>query len=88
MVNSDTNIHHNVVNADTFNDDIHVFSFFPFVNIALLNEAGNLVVLSVDKQSNRTKFGFNAVIEFVVFWVLFALTSINDIRALTLLVPS
>ncbi len=36
-----------------FNEDIHVILYEPFVYKAPLKTAGNLVVLSVDVQSNR-----------------------------------
>ena len=42
----------NVVNPDIYNDDIKVVLYTPSVNKAPLKTAGNLVVLSVDVQSN------------------------------------
>ena len=42
----------NVVLPETVNVDIHVISYIPFVYKAPLKTAGNLVVLSVDVQSN------------------------------------
>ena len=77
----------NVVNPDIFNDDTHVILYVAFVNIAPLNTAGNLVVPSVDVQSNRPD-GFNTRIEFVAFCVNFALSPINKTRELSLFVPN
>ncbi len=42
-----------ITNLPPFNEDIHVILYIPSVYKAPLKTAGNLVVLSVDAQSNR-----------------------------------
>ena len=78
----------NVVVPDTYNVDLNETLKVPSVNIAPLNDAGNLVVLSVDIQSNLPKFGCNAIMGFVAFCANFVLSPINNTRELTLLIPS
>ncbi len=59
----------NVVLPEKFNEDIHAILHVPFVYNAPLKTAGNLVVLSVDAQSNLP-VGFIDTTGFVAF-VLF-----------------
>ena len=58
----------NNVFPETVNVDIHVISYIPFVYKAPLKIAGNLVVLSVDVQSNLP-VGFIETIGFVAFCI-------------------
>ncbi len=67
----------NVVNPETYNDDINFVFNVPSVNIAPLNTAGNLNDPSVDVQSNLP-VGFIDTIGFVVFCVNLELSAINN----------
>ncbi len=77
----------NVVNPDTFNDDINVVLHVVLVNRAPLNTAGNLNDPSVDVQSNLP-VGFKEIIEFAVFCIRLALSPMNKQRELSLLRPN
>jgi hypothetical protein len=67
----------NEVNPETFNEDIHVILYVPFVYKAPLKTAGDLVVLSVDVQSNLS-VEFIETTEFVAFCISFVLSTINN----------
>ena len=77
----------NVVFPETVNVDIHVISYIPFVYKAPLKTAGNLVVLSVDVQSNLP-VGFIETTGFVAFCINFVLSAINNNLVLILLAPN
>jgi hypothetical protein len=70
-----------------WNVDIHVISYVPFVYKAPLKTAGNLVVLSVDVQSNLP-VGFIDTMGFVAFCINFVLSAINNNLVLILLAPN
>jgi hypothetical protein len=77
----------NVVLPETFNEDIHVIIYVQFVYKDPLKTAGNLVVLSVDVQSNRP-VGYIDTTGFVAFCINFVLTAINNNLVLILLAPN